>query len=376
MADHPSSKAHAPVRKRLTLLLIGFAFALALGECLTRLLVPDPGLGTEVEIGIFREDPFVGFRNKPNLRNYAYGFIRVETNSLGYRGPEVSIPKPPGTYRILALGDSVTWGAGVAESDTFLRVLEQDLQGRTGQETGLHFEAINTSVMGYSTYQELVTLERDGLRLCPDFVFVGFVTNDAYPTLDPFNNVYDFHQPARSAHVRGLPMHEVVYPSQLLTFLRGVIKRQWLAYRSRRPPPGTPRDGSWPANSFPRRSWPILQGHLINLQALAAEHGFHLLVLLFPTYPQVSGGRSADDYQNFVGPFLAAEKIPYIDLYDLLRSAGSTPQFRDWFHLNVAGHRTTAGAVQRYLQQSQWFDGVTAATVHKCAGPGKQGDLR
>jgi len=31
--------------------------------------------------------------------------VEIRTNSLGFRGPEITIPKPRGTYRIVILGD-------------------------------------------------------------------------------------------------------------------------------------------------------------------------------------------------------------------------------------------------------------------------------
>jgi hypothetical protein len=53
--------------------------------------------------------------------------VTFAINQQGLRGPEVSQAKPPGTFRVLGLGDSFTFGTGVREQDTFLRRLEVDL---------------------------------------------------------------------------------------------------------------------------------------------------------------------------------------------------------------------------------------------------------
>lgn len=355
------------ILKTLFLGVLGCVSAVALGEVLTRWFVPDPAFRTDGELDLLREDSIVGYRNNPNLRGYVFGFIRLDTNSLGFRGPEISIQKAPGTYRILGLGDSVMWGVGVQEADTYLRDLEGSLQRSYGQKSGVRYEAINTGVIGYSTYQELLSLERDGLPLCPDLVILGFVHNDSYPTMDPFNNVSTIQQPVnpKAVHAARLPAAES--PLRLFTFLRAAVKRRRAAQAYGSNPDWYWGLGSWHADSFAMQSWPVLQGHLRKLKSLAGENDFHLLVLLFPTDPQVTFGRGPAAYQNEVGPFLAAEKIPYIDLYGDLLVAGSTPQFVDSLHLSVAGHRTTTDSILRYLQENHWQDGVNPKTTRTCS---------
>ena len=44
---------------------------------------------------------------------YTWGH-RVSDNSLGFREREFALPKPPGVCRVMVLGDSFTWGAGLA----------------------------------------------------------------------------------------------------------------------------------------------------------------------------------------------------------------------------------------------------------------------
>src|SRR5262245_7988462 len=61
-----------------------------------------------------------------NPRGYfdATNGVTFQINSLGLRGPETSANKAEGTFRILCLGDSFTFGAGVREEDTFARRLQ------------------------------------------------------------------------------------------------------------------------------------------------------------------------------------------------------------------------------------------------------------
>src|SRR5438552_1629892 len=51
-----------------------------------------------------------GFRPKPNsVFRYSNGTVS-RINSMGYRGPIVSVPKPRGTFRVILLGGSTTHG--------------------------------------------------------------------------------------------------------------------------------------------------------------------------------------------------------------------------------------------------------------------------
>src|SRR5690242_11836091 len=42
---------------------------------------------------------------------------RITVNSLGFRGPEITVPKPAGTVRLAFLGASTTWCAEVSGND-------------------------------------------------------------------------------------------------------------------------------------------------------------------------------------------------------------------------------------------------------------------
>jgi hypothetical protein len=185
--------------KNVLVVLVATLASLGLTEVTIRMLVPDPYLQFENRVDLFQEDNVAGYKNQPDFRGYAQGVILVRTNHLGYRGAEVSRQKDPKTFRILRLGDSVTWGVGVQEDGIYLTILESMLN-EPGSPTR-RFETVNTAVIGYSLHQELLTLERDGVALSPDVVLLGFVVNDFYPTEDPFFNIHKFHQPAKE-HVR------------------------------------------------------------------------------------------------------------------------------------------------------------------------------
>ena len=112
---------------------------------------------------------------RPNV-NTTFQKVSVKTNSYGMRGPEISVRKPPNTYRIALLGDSFAFGWGVEENETFAHRLEENLNRIAKGK--IKFEVLNFGVPGYSTFQEVEKFKVRGSCFKPDAVIVYFVQND------------------------------------------------------------------------------------------------------------------------------------------------------------------------------------------------------
>jgi len=105
--------------------------------------------------------------------------IPVQINSSGYRDDEIIEPKPENTYRILALGDSFTWGLGVKEKDSWVEQLEKILnENKADLFQNKDIEVINTGVGSWNTEVEYSYLKEKGMSLDPDAVILGFLVND------------------------------------------------------------------------------------------------------------------------------------------------------------------------------------------------------
>lgn len=138
--------------------------------------VPDPGLHVHSVKGLVRSSdiPGVIFSLKPGLEASFKG-VPVRINSHGYRDLERSLEKPPGTWRIAALGDSLTFGWGVPLAEVFTRQMEQRLNQRPDSYT---YEVLNFGVPAYNTAQEVADFEARCLAFDPDVVLLIFVDND------------------------------------------------------------------------------------------------------------------------------------------------------------------------------------------------------
>ena len=126
---------------------------------------------TAVRMERVSEHPDIKFELTPNVSGEIKN-IPMTINAGGYRGYEGVPGRFPG-YRVIALGDSVTFGFDLEEEETFPAQLHQLLNRGEGS-----YEVLNFGVKGYDTLQEVALLEQKGLQYSPDLVVVGFCLND------------------------------------------------------------------------------------------------------------------------------------------------------------------------------------------------------
>ena len=119
--------------------------------------------------------PGLAYELVPGLDQEAVG-VHVATNSLGMRDAEPLTRSTPGLFRILAIGDSVTFGYRVAEDQGFCSVLEHGLASEP--PAARRFEVLDTGVSGYSSKDEAAAFEGKWLALEPDLVLLCYCMND------------------------------------------------------------------------------------------------------------------------------------------------------------------------------------------------------
>ena len=138
--------------------------------------------------GIFEGDPLLLWRLKPNLDRAVWDFTVLSTNAQSFRADYPIGAKPSGTFRIVCLGDSVTFGYRVPavwpekpndynpEWLPFPMLLEKELRKANPNR---HIEVFPMAVPGYTSHQGLAWLRRDIAHLQPDMVIASFGWNDA-----------------------------------------------------------------------------------------------------------------------------------------------------------------------------------------------------
>lgn len=101
----------------------------------------------------------------------------VRINNHGFRGEDFEIEKAPGTFRILTLGASSTFGYHDRDEETYPVFLEADLQRIA--PPGVRVEVINFAIPHAMTDNVLSMLFAEGFALRPDLVTYYEGANDA-----------------------------------------------------------------------------------------------------------------------------------------------------------------------------------------------------
>ena len=140
---------------------------------------PHPRYGTVPKKSFSSKSVPAKIRRDPALKIF-FGSTYT-TNSLGFRGPEVSIPKPPGTYRIVVIGESTSLNMEMDDGETWPAQLEKRLNGDIGflrSRNAERVEVVNASGGGWRVREGLIRLREEIPSLEPDMVLASLNWND------------------------------------------------------------------------------------------------------------------------------------------------------------------------------------------------------
>ena len=329
-------------RNLLIFLATGLLCAVAL-ECGLRQLYPPPPVWRDPQIRHL-ESPLLGWVLPARGEAYTIDQV-VRTNRYRLRDDEFPRSKPPGEFRILVLGDSFTFGLGVAHDDLYTEQVEQFLDEIPGCAPA---QVINAGVAGYNTTQELIYLLREGLSFQPDLVVLGFYWNDLVgneaelPPLDSTPLV------TAEAGVRAPPRHRIP------AFIRDRL-RQWLTlYLAVTRAKDLVAAWTGPPNPYQvvqkallaedegtvDRYWGPTRARLARIAGTLRAAGIPFLVLRFPMEPEIGRVAQPSLLGRRLAEFASSEGVTYVDLgppYERARRDGRNPFLPYDRHPNAVG---------------------------------------
>jgi hypothetical protein len=176
VADPPEIRLSTGRKLAYVLILLSIILGLAEGGLRVRQWVRygspstgvrDPMLVFDAHAGIFVPRP--GYSAKG-------GKIDIEINSLGFRSDEIARVKPPRSVRIATLGASTTFCAEASSNRTTWPMrLQAKLQAAY---PAVKIEVVNAAVGGYTSEENLKSLEYRVLPLEPDLVIYYEANNE------------------------------------------------------------------------------------------------------------------------------------------------------------------------------------------------------
>ena len=298
------------------------------------------GLETWQTSYLHRPDPDLIFSARPNARSSwrSEEFVEeVSTNSFGLRGPEPQArdARP----RIVVLGDSMTFGHGVAGEETYAVRLAERFA-----EEGDAVEVINAGVRGYSTDQSFALYTKRLRALRPDLVVFGHYHNDVEENL--FQALYRYDgtrltamDPRRNVLYRAGVIHESLPRGLLELRLSRVAMQAFLGWGS--DALGEETHGGRPVEWSRRKALALLA----TLDRVLREDGGRLLVLGVPSR---DGPRR--EYAWLRG--LASRGVPVFDPRERDAWDDASLFYLQDYHFTAAGHDRLARELHRYLVDS------------------------
>ena len=266
-----------------------------------------------------RANPVRGWEMIPSSEHFTY-MHKVRVNNLGLRGADVGT-KAPGETRVLALGDSMIYGQGVADDDTLPFQLERAL-GATA--AARDWRVINGGLRGYSTVHELGLLQELHDRIDPDAVILFWYYNDL-STVDLAATFAKLQASGQVVFDTGERMEGAV--------LSHWKRRQWLRSSALiMKLHDTWRDLHYkpPAEDYYDQGLARVRTHMQTFRELSSSLGFRPIVAVVPNY--IALGKAQHPTRQINAAVLAICReldLPCVDLsapVDRLRqSTGKSP---------------------------------------------------
>ena len=135
-------------------------------------------------VDFVRDDDLVLVR-RPNATGWSWmtgtnRWVPVSINEHHMRDAEIPVERDEDEVRILCVGDSFTYGGGLAQEETFPHFMQQ----RYGPPAESGVRVMNGGANGWTTRYQRVFIEKKMDALDPDVVVLAFNWNDLWSTGD------------------------------------------------------------------------------------------------------------------------------------------------------------------------------------------------
>ena len=337
--------------KESSLLLASVCLSVVLGEVMLHVIDhpwSQPVLKTWLEPA-----ELLGFRLPSNFEGRGIVDEYIKTNSQGLRDVEHEGKKEGGTFRILGLGDSFTFGWGIKLEESFLKQLEK----RLIQEMGRPVETINAGVPGYGLNQYYLYLKHIGIKYQPDVVVLSYFADDLPNALEeeikPHEGFLD-----RLQYKGGALHHSRFY--NFITSAAAVIRVRNHATQVDHMRNMEIRRAEWGRIDHPLitneggegpRRIALLEEYLTRIKGIAEDVHARLVVMFIPDISHLYH----PEYQNInrvLRQLTSTHDIPFVDMTPIFESSQELSTyylFPKDAHTNAKGHEAMASALTELI---------------------------
>lgn len=339
----------------LGLSVVALSGSLLVGEAILRPFVtlPLPRVQPEVR---YVAHPTRHFTLMPSQQAFTYG-APARIDERGFRTNGRSPYPDSSSLKVIALGDSFTFGLGVSDHETWPARVEQRLRST-------HPSAINIINMGtisYGVSQEMDLLLENVLSIKPWLVIHGLYWNDFMepepaqpggPAMLTADGLFVWDSPFRAeSSLREIATSLVRRSALLFAFTQSMSR----VFEASDDGYGTAYERMIDVG-LTEEEWIPIEQFYRDMKELETEAGFRTLVVIMPVYDIVRGSDPGQhSFAVQARERLDASGIPYVDAFTLwkehrLGTEKFLPQGAD-AHLNSSGYDWIAEVVATRVTQ-------------------------
>lgn len=270
------------------------------------------------------ENPKIGHVHKPGSEMELMD-VNVSINSDGHRDKEYPTEKGD-AYRIVFLGDSLTFGWGVEIEDTFQYILEQEISKSSPTEI------INFGTGNYNTEQEVNLFFEKGTKYDPDKVVLFYFINDAEVTPEKsglwflgYSHLISFYW----SRINSL-MNNIVASKSFEEYYNALYEEE-------------------------QEGWVNARKSLLELRDYCRERGIALQVVLLPELHDTDNVIFKKVYDK-ISNFLQESGIDYMSLAGLFKGHGNEIELWVSFddaHPNDIAHAKIAESLVEFISKKE-----------------------
>lgn len=351
LARIPRGRQIRPWVPKLILLMVTMVFILSADQAINVMSPPPLVSGL-----VLRFHDQRGWATRPGSKGIFGGEVRID--QYGLRVTETGpIRGIRGRCRILFIGDSLTFGYGLAEQEAFC---EQTVDILNQRRPDLHVVALNAGVTSYDLGQECHLLTHEGFELRPDLVVLQVCLNDITTQFVPTD----------ALEVEGYGEGGLVTPTsrwsgfyrlalRLANHLQDGGDQETRMAKGReiehfefeellRAPP-TPRV---------TEAWEQALKQLASIITACRQKQVPLVVLCFPFQDQVADATLSVEPQIRLADFARQHRTVFLDMLQVYEAragrnaAAAARCFGDQTHPSVIGHRIAGEALADLLEST------------------------
>jgi len=284
----------------------------------------------------------------PNYEGIITG-VTVKTNSYGLRNRPISPHPEKGMYRIACLGDSVTFGYGLKQEETYVKRLENGLNNNYSE--AMRYEVINCGMLGYNTYQERLFLTKKIMGLKPELIILAVSLNDlaagvSIPSIVNsllYFNEYSFGDMTFTGKVKYITARNSFFAQYVILKFRALCRKQgWFQGEM--------------VGEYGKNELEFLEGNgyelaqerfrqeLLTIKNLTDKAEIALLVVVFPSKIQLKEKKLRVP-QKMIADFCDKNDLIYLDMLVQYPSDKDEDIFIDTGHPSRYGSKLVAEAI-------------------------------